>query len=174
MTITITVTGDAERLLAALCETAGTTVEEVARDEVAAAINGFNYQRVDSRGLMTKIAQPKRTPIGAGPGARRSRPDPGARTTRDRHHAGHREPRRADGANARAVAERNLTIANGVNQLRPTTSLGRRMNEPLTPSESAETFPKPVLPGAIIGTLNRHVRRSEGGVRTDRRRARRR
>ena len=64
MTITITVTGEAERLLAALCEMAGTSAEEIARDGVAAAINGFNYQRVDSRGLMTPIAQRGRVPIG--------------------------------------------------------------------------------------------------------------
>ena len=64
MTITITVSGEAERLLAALCEMAGTSAEEIARDGVAAALNGFNYQRVDSRGLMTPIAQRDRVPIG--------------------------------------------------------------------------------------------------------------
>ena len=64
MTITITVSGEAERLLAALCEMAGTSAEEIARDGVAAALNGFNYQRVDSRGLMTPIAQRARVRIG--------------------------------------------------------------------------------------------------------------
>ena len=64
MTITITVSGEAERLLAALCEMTGTSAEEIARDGVAAALNGFNYQRVDSRGLMTPIAQRGRVPIG--------------------------------------------------------------------------------------------------------------
>ena len=51
MAITITVTGEAKRLLAARCEMDGTTAEEIARDGVATAINGFNYQRVDSGGL---------------------------------------------------------------------------------------------------------------------------
>ena len=64
MTITITVTGTAERLLSALCETTGTTPDEIAREGVATALNGFNYQRVDSRGLMTATGQPKPTAIG--------------------------------------------------------------------------------------------------------------
>ena len=64
MTITITVSGEAERLLAALCEMASTSAEEIARDGVAVALNGFNYQRVDSRGLMTQIAQRGRVPVG--------------------------------------------------------------------------------------------------------------
>lgn len=64
MTITITVTGHAERLLKALSEVADTTAEEIAREGVAAALNGFNYQRADSRGMMTALPQRDRTPVG--------------------------------------------------------------------------------------------------------------
>ena len=64
MTITIEVTGNAERLLGALCDINGTTAEEIARDGIAAALNGFNYQRADSRGLMTGVPQAERRPIG--------------------------------------------------------------------------------------------------------------
>ena len=64
MTITITVSGHAERLLEALCEVADTTAEEIAREGVAAALNGFNYQRADSRGMMTALPHRDRTPVG--------------------------------------------------------------------------------------------------------------
>ena len=64
MTISIEVTGQAEQLLAALCEMNGTTPEEIARDGVAAALNGFNYQRADSRGLMIAPPDPDGSPIG--------------------------------------------------------------------------------------------------------------
>ena len=55
MRITITVRGRAERLLTALCEQTGNTPEDFARDGVAGALNAFDYQRVDSRGLMTPM-----------------------------------------------------------------------------------------------------------------------
>ena len=64
MTITITVTGHAGRLLEALCEVADTTGKEIARKGVAAALNGFNYQRADSREMMTALPHRDRTPVG--------------------------------------------------------------------------------------------------------------
>ena len=64
MKITISVSGQAERLLQALCEISGDSPEEIARDGVATAINAFNYERVDSRGLMTHVPGPAREPVG--------------------------------------------------------------------------------------------------------------
>lgn len=64
MQITITVRGHAERLLMALCEQTSDTPEDFARDGIASALNTFDYQRVDSRGLMTPMPTPTRGKIG--------------------------------------------------------------------------------------------------------------
>ena len=104
MTITITVTGEAEQLLAALCETAGTSAEEIARDGVAAALNGFNYQRVDSRGTDdAECATGSRARSDPTWSPSEAEQDPRARTTGDRHLARDHKPGGASIARMRAL-----------------------------------------------------------------------
>ena len=109
MTITITVSGEAERLLAALCEMAGTSAEEIARDGVAGGhqriqLPARRFAGTDDADCATR-SRADRTRAGTG----RSRPDPRARTTGDRRHARHVQPCCADSANADDVARGNLT-----------------------------------------------------------------
>ena len=129
MTITITVTGHAERLLKALCGVADTTAEEIAREGVAAALNGFNYQRADSRGMMTALPQRDRTPVGPDlePGEAEC---PQRRRTRSKYQGEPERGRRADRRRKQHDNQCRIAVvstrASGSGQTRAMTSNARR------------------------------------------------
>ena len=64
MRITIKVEGRAAELLEACCAAWDTDPAAIARGAIADAINAFNHERVDSRGLMTRDRPARPVPVG--------------------------------------------------------------------------------------------------------------